>query len=213
MKTIILLVGIIAFVATATSADDINVDTLASYSPVGPAAVPVLSVINNTAQLYDYCKATNYDASLLSAQSDFTSKTVIGFITMAGGGNRINYRILMRVYNYNDSVILEVKPDILFFEEGMSIQAVSKVLLFAIPKTDKPVVMKIEQNTDVGKSFHHGTVSNSTQGKKICAYSLLGRSLLAKNEHAAYRVTIFSGGQDKGKKTILQKTGKNSLLQ
>ena len=213
MKTIILLVGIIAFVATTTSADDINVDTLASYYPVGPAAVPVLSVINNTDQLYDYCKSTNYDASLLSAQTDFTSKTVIGFITMAGGGDRINYRVLMRVYNYNDSVILEVRPDTQFFDAGMSIQALSNVLLFAIPKTDKPVVMKMDQNTGVGKSFHHGIVLHSTQGKKICAYTLLGRSLLVKNEHAAHRITIFSGGQDKGKEMILQRTGKNSLLQ
>ena len=118
MKTIILLVGIFAAVATTTSANDIDVDSLASYSPVGQPAVPIFKVINNASQLYDYCEATNYDTSLLSAQSDFTSKTIIALNTYHCGGDRFYKRILKRVYNDNDSVILEVKADSGFFSVG-----------------------------------------------------------------------------------------------
>ena len=84
----------------------------------------------------------------------------------------------------------------------MLVQAGAAVLLFAIPKTDKPVVMKMVQNTDVGKSFHNGNVIYSTQQKQVCAYSLLGRSQSAKNQTGACRVVVFSGGQNRGKKTI-----------
>jgi hypothetical protein len=208
MKKIVLFVCIFSVVVTTALANDISVDSLVSYSPVGPAIGPILKVINSTAQLYEYCKATDYDTSLLSTtQPDFTSKTVIGLRTMTGGGNRIDYQTLKRVYNDNDSIILEVKPDSQVFDVGMSIQAASHVLIFAIPKTDKPVVIKMEQTTGVEKSLNRGTVLCSTQRKQICSYSLLGRSLSSKSKHA-YRVVISSGEQNSGKLTIVQRTEK-----
>jgi len=207
MKKIVLFVCTFPVVVTTAVANDICVDSLASYSPVGPATGPILKVINSTSQLYEYCKAIDFNTSLLSTQSDFTSKTVIGLRTMTCGGNRIDYQILKRVYNDNDSVILEVKPDSQVFDVGMSMQAASHVLIFAIPKTDNPVVIKIEQTTNVKQLLNRSTVLCSVQSQKICSYSLLGRSLSSKSKHPCW-VVISSGEQNGGKLTIVQRTEK-----
>jgi hypothetical protein len=203
MKKNILLFGIVAVVTSIVSANNISIDSLVSYASVGPVSVSHLKVINSAVELNEYCEATDYDVSLLPAQPDFTSKTVVGLVTMAAGGNIINYRTMKRVYVENDSIFLEIKPDSQVLDVGISLQAGSKVLLFAIPKTDKPVVMKMENNTAVEETFHRGTVLCTSQQKLIGLYSLQGRSLSANKGHA-YRAVVFSGGQNRGKVKIIE---------
>lgn len=203
MKTIILLVGLFVIVAETASANDISVDSLASYVPVGPPNFPTLKVINNASELNDYCEVTNYDTSQLPSQPDFTSKTVIGLITLTIGGNRTYYRNLKRVYNSNDSVILEVKPDSQFVDPGISMQAGCEVLLFAIPKSDNVIVIKIANSTSVEKSFHHGIMLRSNQQKPLRLYSLQGRSFSAKSRQSI-GLFIFREGQNRGKPAIIQ---------
>lgn len=203
MKKFVLLFGIFTVVASTVSGNDITVDSLATYSPVGPGNGLHLMVINNATQLKEYLEVTDYDTSHYIAQPDFTSKTLIGLGTITGGGNRINYLTIKRVYNDNDSVFIVVKPDSQIFDIGLSMQAFSKILLFAIPKTDKPIAIKLDYNTAVEKGFHRGTVFCAAQQKPASLYSLLGRSLSSKNSHT-YRVVIFSGVQNRGKTKIIE---------
>jgi hypothetical protein len=208
MKTNLVFIGLLSMVVATASAGNLNVDTIATYLSPGPPTFPILKIIKNVNQLDSYFVATRYDTTVaLSIRPDFASQTVISLLTMTGGGNKAQYRKLMRVVDNVDTVFLEFKPDSQVFETVISIQAASHVLLFAIPKTNKPIVLR-EASVTAARNAFQRIPENHSIGKAPCRfYTLRGQSLTKLKGHTG-GLFIVQGERNNAKAIILQRREK-----
>ncbi|MBN1307580.1 MAG: hypothetical protein JXA18_06665 [Chitinispirillaceae bacterium] len=172
---------VIVATAIASGPAEIDYDSLAGYAVVGPPTVPILKIIKDIDQLASYCDEARCDTSLISPMPDFTTRTVIGLLAMTGGGNRVSYRYVRRIVDTGDTVILEIRPDSQVFDPGISIQAAYNVLLLAIPKTDKPIVLRESPLTSIDKPLFHAPAIMPVQQASGSRYDLRGRSLPGRN--------------------------------
>lgn len=165
--------------ATATAAfgsKEITYDSLVKYSVGGFTDVSILTVIGDGNQLTSYCAKVNCDTSKLHPWPDFGKETVIGFIDMNIGGNRISYRVLQRIVDYGDTIVLEYKPDSQIYDMSLSLQAGYGVSLLTIPLTVKTIIAKELYQTSTNKFSHGARNIPNYQPISENFYNLQGRS-------------------------------------
>ena len=181
MKNMFLLAGICCLFSTViVKADDsfeITYEPILKYGNHGGYDVDILEVLQDTAALNSYLTGTGYDPSVHSPFEipDLTAETLIALITEYGGGSIHYRRTVERISESTTVITVETVCDTLLHDVSISVQQGYNVLLIAVPRTDKNIILhERDERVSIKPAYKLQTV-NSITATENKQYTLQGR--------------------------------------
>lgn len=177
----------LVIIVTASNGDNIMYDIIESVVNMGPSPVSILNIIRNSEELNEYCSAVRYDTAELPVKPDFTENSIIALLSMSAGGSSMHYRQTQQIVDEKDTIFLEIIVKIKEYP-GMLISAGHQFTFMSIPRTDKPVDLRILETVSIAKPI---VLSKKTQFTDFRSYDIQGRLIPQRNWKNPH-IVIFS---------------------